>query len=189
MPVRGKQQADIDGRAAYFKDMIELLLGSSAFNHLEVQYHEKVHNVISHVYFALSEAYKRKFLHEGAGTDPTKQAALTCAAIIAVKPLRPLPGKVHYEHIYINQMLAMRCACAIIDHPIQNLGFDEQRRIYMGMDRFEFPSTIPILDEAAANKGDIKSDVEITLTSKEEATLKGLISLFVAYKGLTKPTV
>lgn len=189
MPVRGKQQADIDNRAAYFKEMIELLLGSSAFNHLEVQYHENVHKVISHVYFALSEAYKRKFLHDGAGTDPTKQAALTCAAVCAVKPLRPLPtNKVHYEHIYMNQMLAMRCACAIIDHPIQSLGFDEQRRIYMHMDRFQFPSTTPILDEAAANKGEIKSNVEITLTPKEEGDLKGLIALFVAYKGLTKPT-
>jgi hypothetical protein len=185
LPIVGKQQADIDGRAAFFKEVIGLLTGSSAFNHLEIQYHSEVHKVISHVYFALSEAYKRQFLHDGAGTDPTKQAALTCAAICAVKPLRPLPtNKVHYEHIYINQMLAMRCACIIIDHPIQFRTWDEQRRIYMQMDRFMFPSVKPILEEAATNNGEIKSNFKITLSPQEEATLKGLISLFEAYKSL-----
>src|ERR1700722_1310110 len=108
--------------------MIELLLGGPAFNHLGIQYHANVHNVLAHVYFAMSEAYKTEFLNPGKGTDPTKQAALTCAAICAVKPLRPLPtDEVHEEHIYVNQMLAMRCACAIIDHPIQDHSFDEQR--------------------------------------------------------------
>ncbi len=185
MPVIGKQAADITARAAFFEMMIELLTGSSAFNHLEIQYHSNVHNVLAHVYFALSEAYKAEFLNLGKGTDPTKQAALTCAAVCAVNPLRPLPTEaVHEEHIYINQMLAMRCACAIIDHPIQNLTFDEQRRIYLQMERFKFPSVQVILDEAAANKGEIKSNVAIELTPTEQAHLKGLIALFVAYKGL-----
>jgi hypothetical protein len=143
----GKRAADIDARAAFFLQMIELLTGSSAFSHLEIQYHSNVHYVLTHVYFAMSEAYKAEFLNAGKGTDPTKQAALTCAAICAVKPLRPLPTEVvHEEHLYINQMLAMRCACAIINHPIQNLTFDEQRRIYLHMDRFLFPSANPILN-------------------------------------------
>jgi hypothetical protein len=187
LPVVGKQAADITARAAFFLQMIELLTGSSAFNHLELQYHSNVHNVLAHVYFAMSEAYKAEFLNAGKGTDPTKQAALTCAAICAANPLRPLPTEtVHEEHLYINQMLAMRCACAIIDHPIQNLTFDEQRRIYLHMQRFVFPSIKPILDEAAANNGEIKSNLAIELTSTEEAHLKGLVALFVAYKGLGK---
>ena len=89
-----------------------------------------------------------------------------------------------YRFCSDNQMLAMRCACAIIDHPIQNLTFDEQRRIYLQMERFKFPSVQVILDEAAANKGEIKSNVAIELTPTEQAHLKGLIALFVAYKGL-----
>jgi hypothetical protein len=92
LPVVGKQPADIDARAAFFKRIIELLIGSAAFSHLALQYHSNVHVVLTHVYFALSEAYKAEFLKPGKGTDPTKQAAITCAAICAVNPLRPLPG-------------------------------------------------------------------------------------------------
>lgn len=187
LPVVGKQAADITARAAYFQKMIELLIGSSAFNHLEIQYHSNVHNVLAHVYFAMSEAYKSEFLNTGSRTDPTKQAAITCAAICAVNPLRPLPTEaVHEEHLYINQMLGMRCGCAIINHPIQNLTFDAQRRIYLQMQRFQFPSIKPLLDEAAANNGEIKSTVSVKLTPAEEATLKGMIALFVAFKDLQK---
>jgi hypothetical protein len=185
LPVVGKQAADINARAAYFLKMIELLTGSSAFNHLGLQYHSNVHNVLAHVYFAMSEAYKSKFLNPGKRTDPTKQAALTCAAICAVNPLRPLPTEaVHEEHLYINQMLAMRCACTIIEHPIHERSFDEQRRIYLQMQRFVFPSIQPLLDEAAKNNGEIKSEVAIKLTPPEEASLTGLVALFVAYRGI-----
>lgn len=185
MPVVGKTAAEIDARAAYFLRMIELLTGSSAFNHLEIIYHSNVHYVLAHVYFAMSEAYKSEFLNPGTRTDPTKQAALTAAAICAVNPLRPIStSAVVEEHLYLNQMLAMRCACSIIEHPIHQRSFDEQRRIYLQMQRFVFPSVQPILDEAASNNGDIISNISMTLTRDEEQILKGLISLFVVYKEL-----
>lgn len=187
MPVVGKQAADINARAAYFLKMIELLTGSAAFNHLGLQYHSNVHFVLAHVYFAMSEAYKAEFLNPGKRTDPTKQAALTCAAICAVNPLRPIPTEaVHEEHLYVNQMLAMRCACSILDYPIQDLSFDEMRRICLHMRPFTFPSVKPVLDEAAANNGEIKSNLAIGLTTQEKQTLKGLVALFVAYRGLKK---
>jgi hypothetical protein len=126
-------------------ELMRLLVGSSAFSHMGLVF---------------NEAYKSRFLNQGKGTDPTKQAALTCAAICAVNPLRPVPtDEVHEEHIYVNQMLAMRCACSIINHPVYLRSFDEQRRIYLQMQRFVFPSADVILDEAIENSGDIKSNV------------------------------
>src|SRR5580692_11744140 len=110
---------------------------------------------------------------------------MTCAAICAVNPLRPIPTtEVIEEHLHINQMLAMRCACSIINHPVYLRSFDEQRRIYLYLQRFKFASVKPILDEAASNNGDITSNIAIKLTQDEEATLKGLVALFVAYKDM-----
>jgi len=184
VPVKGKQAADIDARAAFFLAMIKNQTASRAFSHLELQYHDNIPTVLAHVYFALSEAYKSEFLNPGSGTDPTKQAALTCAAICAVNPLRPLPTeKVVEEHLYLNPMLAMRCGCAIIGHPL-HYNFDASRRIYVQAQRFEFPSIQPILDEAAASGGEIKSNVEIKLTPAEEACLTGLVTMFVGFRAL-----
>jgi len=183
LPVVGKTAAELDARAAYFLKMIERQTASAAFSHLQLTYHSNVHNVLAHVYFAMSEAYKALFLNPGTGTDPTKQAALTCAAICAVNPLRPIPTEeVVEEHLYINQMLAMRCACSIIEHPVYLRSFDEQRRIYLLLQRCRFPSIDAILNEAATNNGEIKTSLSIKLTQDEEKTLKGLIALFVAYQ-------
>jgi hypothetical protein len=185
LPVVGKTAADIDARAAFFLGMIEKLTSSSAFSSLGIVYHSNIHNILAHVYFALSEAYKGKFLNDGKGTNPTKQAALACAAICAVNPLRPVPGEeVREEHIYMNQMLAMRCACAIINHPVYLRSFDEQRRIYLQMQRYSFPSVRTILDATIANNGYISSNIAISLTPDEEVIVKSLISLFVVYKDL-----
>jgi hypothetical protein len=179
LPVKGKQASEIAARAAFFLRMIERQTASEAFRNVEVTYHDLIHSVLAHVYFALSEAYKAEFLKPGSGTDPTKQAALTCAAICAVNPLRPIPGeKVVEEHLYLNPMLAMRSACAVIGHTLPH-DFDAARRIYLQAQRFNFPSVKSILDEATINNGEIKTAVAITLTPDEEQCLKGLITFFV----------
>jgi hypothetical protein len=151
---------------------------------LGVIYYPQVHNLLAHVYFALSEAYKGEFLYPKKGTDPTKQAAITCATIAVVRPLHaPSPVIEKEEYIYINEMLAMRCACGIVDHPVHTRGFDEQRRIYMMLGRLVLPSIAPIVDEAVAYNGAITSNFEIKLTTAEEFNLKALVSLFVVFKG------
>src|ERR1700677_1437733 len=55
LSVVGKTTADITARAAYFLEMIERLTNGAAFNHLELTYYSNVHNVLAHVYFAMSE--------------------------------------------------------------------------------------------------------------------------------------
>ena len=152
---------------------------------LGIIYHPQVSNLLAHVYFALSEAYKGNFLYPERRTDPTKQAAFTCASIAVVRPLHTPTATIdREEYVYINQMLAMRCACGIVDHPVHIRGFDEQRRMYMMLDRLTLPSVAPIVDEAVSNNGGITSDFQIKLTIAEEFNLKALISIFVVYKDL-----
>jgi hypothetical protein len=165
--------------------MIDLQLGSRLMRDLGIVYHPQAPNLLAHVYFALSEAYKGGFLYPDRRTDPTKIAAITCAAISGVRPLHaPTAAVEREEYIYVNQMLAMRCACGIVDHPVHTRGFDEQRRIYMMLQRIALPSIEPIVDEAVSNNGLITSDFQIKLTSAEEFNLKALINLFVVYKDL-----
>lgn len=185
MPVVGKTPAEIDARADYFQKMIDLQIRSRVMKDLGIIYHPQVSNLLAHVYFALSEAYKAKFLYPEKRTDPTKQAAITCATIAAVRPLHaPIAIIGREQYIYMNQMLAMRCACGIIDHPVHTRGFDEQRRIYIMLDKVMLPSIASIVDEAVSNDGIITSDCRITLTKADEFSLKALINLFVVYKDL-----
>jgi hypothetical protein len=185
LPVVGKSPAQISTRAEYFRKTIELQVNSRVLKNLGVRHHPQIPNLLAHSYFALSESYKSEFLYPGKGTDPTKQAALTCATISVVRPLHaPTDNVDREEYLYMNEMLAMRCACGIVAHPVHTRGFDEQRRVYHMLQRLELPSIIPIIEEATANNGEIKSNYKITLSRAEEFALKSLVSLFVVYKDL-----
>lgn len=185
MPVVGKTAAEISTRAEYFQKMIDLQLRSAVMRDLGLLCHPSAASVLSHVYFGLSEAYKGEFLYPDKRTDPTKQAAITCATIAVVKPLRPPFIEIDREEfIYANQIFAMRCSCSIVEHPFHAQAFDARRRIYKQLSLIDLPCTSDIVTEAANNNGQIRSEAVFKLSSVEEYKLKSLVNLFVVLKEL-----
>ena len=147
----------------------------------QIDYHPKVSDLLAHAYFALTEAYKEEFLYQDKGTDPTKQAAITCATVAAIKPLHAPQSDVdQLEYVYMNQMLAVRCGCAVLSHPFHTHAWSERWRFYKALERIEFPSLRPMIDEAVANNGDLKSDFQIKLSKDEECKLQLMVILFIA---------
>ena len=172
-------------RAEYFQNMTDLQLRSPAMRDLGLLCHPKAPNVLAHIYYGLSEAYKDEFLYPQKRTDPTKQAAFTCAAIAVLKPLHPPFATIDREEfIYANQMFAMRCSCSIIEHPFHAQAFDNRRRFYQQLARIDLPSTNDLIMEAATNNGNIASNVVLKLTSTEEYELQALINQFVVLREL-----
>jgi hypothetical protein len=185
MPVAGKTASEISTRAEYFRKMIDLQCRSPAMRDLGLVYHPNAADVLSHIYFGLSEAYKAEYLYPDRRTDPTKQAAITCAAIAVVKPLRPPSAEIEREEfLYVNQMFAMRCSCSIIEHSFHTQAFDARRRVYKQLSLIEFPCTKEAMTEAANNNGQIKSELVFDLSSTEDYKLKSLMNLFVVLNDL-----
>jgi hypothetical protein len=185
LPVAGKKLAEVQTRAQYFSRMIEIQRRSPALVALDIRYHPKAPSLLSHVYFALSEAYKAIFLNEGKGTDPTKQAAFTCATISVVKPLHSPTDQIdREEYIYMNQMFAMRCACGIVDHPFHSRSWHDRRRFYKQLQKLDLPVVNPIIDEAVDNNGDITTEWKIKLSNDDEYKLTSLVNQFVVLKDL-----
>jgi hypothetical protein len=140
LPVAGKTLAELQTRAQYFSTMIALQCRSLALSALGIIYHPKAPSLLSHVYFAISEAYKAKFLYPEKGTDPTKQAGLVCATIAVAKPLHSPTKEIdREEYIYMNQMFAMRCACGIVEHPFHLRAWHDRRRFYKQLEKLDLP--------------------------------------------------
>lgn len=185
MPVVGKTALEISARADFFKTAIDIQLAAPAMHGLDLGYHPLMPGILAHAYFAVSEAYKKQYLYPDKQTDPTKQAALTCAAIAFIKPLRPPDSRIQREeYIYVNAMLAMRAACGIVEHPFHQRDFDSQRRFYKQLNLLELPNMASIMSEAAANGGEIKGNVQVSLTRHEEYQLNSLINMFVVLRDM-----
>jgi hypothetical protein len=185
VPVVGKTAAELARRAEYFERTLGHFIQSALLRGLTIDYHPKVHNLLSHAYFGLSEAYKGEFLYPDKGTDPTKQAAITCATIATIRPLHaPQPDITNEEYIYMNQMLAIRCGCAIVEHPFHTRAWADRWRFYKMLERLDLPCLRPMIDEAVANNGDLKTQFVFKLSTDEEFKLKSLVNLFVTLKDL-----
>jgi hypothetical protein len=120
VPIVGISEDTLSARTLFFQDRIDAQLKSAALKNIGLVYHTKIPDILSHVYFGLSQSYKRIYIREGNKTDTPKRAAITCAAIAAVQPLRP-PLVVNdvdkEEYIYANPMFAIRCSSSIVGHP------------------------------------------------------------------------
>lgn len=172
-------------RAGFFAEAISLHLKDIAFAGTEIEHHPKISSVMAEAFFALTDAYERRHLNAGKKIEPVKQAALTCAVICCVMPLRPVLELVDREElIYINPMLAMRAACAIIAHPFHRRAFDEQRRHYRLTQSLSLPSLAPLLDEANTNDCVLTSNFELDLKRDERDRLNGLVNYFTVLKEL-----
>jgi hypothetical protein len=147
---------------------------------LDVRFHPKIGDLLAEVYFALTDAYKAAFLSPGRRTEARKIAALTCASIAAVQPLRPPASTIEREeYLYINPMFAMRCACAIVDHPWHKRAFDERRRFCKALMDIRLPCTDDMIADANANDGVILlGTYSLDLSPPERAFLHMLIGRF-----------
>jgi hypothetical protein len=188
VPVVGVPAADLASRENYFRQMIEMELASPALREANLTYHAAMPNILAHCYFAVSEAYKKIYLRDGHRTDLPKRAALMCATIVAVGPIRTVPGandpELAAEAAYANPMLAMRISSSIIKHPFHKRPFDDRRRVYRAFFSFKLPSIDPILEEARTNNGAIPTDWQISLSAAEESLLNLLVDDFVVYSKL-----
>ncbi len=93
MAVVGKTAGEVSARAQTFSDLAHEQMWHPDFVALDVVFPDGVENILAEVYFALSEAYKRKRLKPGSRTEWTKAAAFTAIAVALVKPLRELKPK------------------------------------------------------------------------------------------------
>jgi hypothetical protein len=194
MPVPSRSPEEISERSIYFSTLLELQIKAAIKQGHEIQFHVGMPNLLSHVYFVLTDAYKTIFLAESHRTDKAKRAAITCAAIAYVNPLRPVPGKNvvesdedSYEGSYLryaNPMLAMRAASSIVDHPFNLRPFDDKRRKYRALSGIKFPSLEPIVEEHRLHTGEVISSWEISLLSEEETIISMLVDDFVMYSYL-----
>src|SRR5207244_2840981 len=75
-------------------------------------------HVLTQAYFMLSESYRTFRSDPEHLTNHAKIAAICCAAICAVQPLRHDKPDFRIAAVrYANPMFAMRCAESIIKHP------------------------------------------------------------------------
>jgi hypothetical protein len=190
VPVYGVPQADILSRARYYRQRIEDTVSSAALRDVGLVYHDHIHDILAHVYFAISQAYKKTCLKSGNRTDAWKRAAITCASITAVQPLRPpliVNDLEREEYLYANPILAMRCACPIVEHQFEKRPFDDQRRQYKSILGMQFPCIEPILVEARKSNGIIENEYDVMLTTDEEAKINSLIEHFMLFSYMRIP--
>ncbi|MEA2991189.1 MAG: hypothetical protein QOD40_109 [Alphaproteobacteria bacterium] len=161
-------------------------------------YHDSAPSQLAHVYFALHDAYKGLYVPDGHLSDAAKRAAITCATVIAVAPIHRNPDRNFpvterepwdlADADYPNPFLAVRSACAIVQHPFHKRPWDNRRRIYCGYVGLEFRTVEPILEEARQNGGVISTNWPVVpLSPLEESTLNLLVSDFEIFSYLTKP--
>jgi hypothetical protein len=190
VPILGVSAQAIFTRAAFFKDRIDAQLGSAALRGVELLYHSNAPELLAHVYYGLSEAYKTIYLTKGNRTDPLKRAAITCAAISAVRPIRPplsMNNIEKEEYIYVNSMFGVRCASSIVGRVFDKRPHDDRRRIFRSLAGFSFPSVDPIIEEARKNNGAITTEFQLNISTKEESDISILIELFWVYQYLKIP--
>lgn len=190
MPIAGRTAEDLNSRQKYFAEMIEIELASKALRNANLYYHPEMPTILTHIYFALTNGYKQEHIKPGNRTDAAKRAALTCATIAAVKPLRPHPDKNSLDEdaeLYANSMLAMRCSCSIVRHQFHKRPFDDQRRIYRALLPFKLDCVENALSQIRAVGGIKDSEIKLELSPEDDSKLSLLVDDFVMYSHLTKP--
>lgn len=180
MPVVGKTSDEVARRAEFFRAIMDIAIASPSFNTLPIGYHPNVPTVLAEVYFAVSEAYKRLYLKPGSRTERVKVVALSVATVAYVSPLRPQdPAHADREELlYLNPMLAMRVATAIIKHPFEKRTPDDQRRFFRALAELDLPCAAPMIEEANSNGGVLTSNWQIDLAAADRSILNLLVSRF-----------
>jgi hypothetical protein len=182
----------ITRRAQFFLEMGNKQVGSQSIRNGGIKISIATAQVLAEAYFLLSESYK-SYRSEGEHkTANPKIAAMTCAAICALNPLRPPKADFGVLEIrYANPMFAMRCASAIIEHPWHTRSFEERRRTYDELTTLQFPCLDKFIQDVSSGRKrpledyNTKTDkFSIGLTFPEIARIESLINRFVVYQEL-----
>jgi hypothetical protein len=106
-----------------------------------VRAHPAAGLIVANCYFLLSDAYKRRRGMENSRTHPYKIAALTVAAIMAVRPIRITQTVIVSAQVaFANQQCCMRAAQALLGLDLDKFDGDFLRRLYASvLDRIELP--------------------------------------------------
>jgi hypothetical protein len=175
----------ISARANFFRIAIQKQIESPILTGLSPVFHPRAPEVLVEMYFCISQAYKSVYMDPGRRTDDSKKAAFSCAAICALKPIRCEASEIEKEEfIYINEMLAMRVACAIVEHPFHTRHFDEVRRFYRALQDFSLPSLRGFMQEVRSGDGQIVSEHSISLSVSDRSALNLLINMFSVLKDM-----
>ena len=100
----------------------------------------------------MSDHYKQLRLHSHEHrTNVTKKAALTIAAIMAMRPINGPPDSAEkLSQFYANPIFGLACATAIIKKPLYTGVEAEKTHFYTWLDTLRWPSTMPYLRDAEA---------------------------------------
>jgi len=182
----------IERRAFFFQEMANKHLATPSLKNAGIELRSGHAITLAEAYFLLSESYK-SYRSEGEHkTANPKIAAITCAAVCAVNPLRP--PKADFEILevrYANPMFAMRCASAIIEHPWHTRSFEERRRTYDELIAMHFPCLDPFIRDAAQGRKkelssyNTKNDkFSVGITFDEITRIESLVNRFIVYQEL-----
>ncbi len=123
-------------------------------------------NYLIHLFFMMNDHYKRLRLHgPDHRTNDTKKAALTIAAIMAMRPINGPPDSADkLDQFYANPIFALACATAIIRKPLYTGVEAEKIHFYTWLDTLRWPSTSPYLRDAEAQANTTPEPIILSLT-------------------------
>jgi hypothetical protein len=180
----------IEKRANFFKNMATRFAAGEAVQKAGIVFNPLHALTLAEAYYLLSESYRSYRMETDHRTATPKIAALTCAAICAVNPLRP--PKADFENLdvrYANPMFAMRCAISIVTHPYHLRAFEERRRILDELAITHFPCLDPYLADVACGQKKPLDDYNMKLDkfsvgiSMDEITrIESYVSRFTVFQ-------
>jgi hypothetical protein len=182
----------IERRANFFGQIAREFIQIPSIQAAGITFSDEVALNLAEAYFLLSESYKTYRSETEHRTADPKIAAITCATICALTPLRPPRADFDDLQIrYANPRYAMRCASVIIQHPWHKRAFEERRRTYDELLILEFPCLNNyIADVARGEKKDLelyntKNDkFSIGITFPELSRIESLVNRFIVLKEL-----
>lgn len=127
------------------KRILPEIYGQTSFDLQDEQY-------LIHLFFLMNDRYKQLRLHSPTHrTNDTKKAALTVAAIMAMRPVTsPANPTASLRQFYANPIFALACATAIIRKPLYAGVEAEKTHFYTWLDTLRWPSTEPFIRDAEA---------------------------------------
>lgn len=182
MAVVGKTAEDVVARAETFRILAEIQIQQHDFKALNIAFDPASAVILAECYFALSEGYKRKRLHDTSRTEWTKAAALVAATVSVVNPLRPSGRVDDPSWLYINPSFGMLCAYGHARHIFFVRAFDDRRRFYQSLQSLRLPCLDPIIAEGNVTNGKFVSNWTIDISQGEMSQLDGLVTSFAILK-------
>lgn len=133
------------------------IYGKTHFDSKDEQY-------LIHLFFMMNDHYKRLRLQSPIHrTNDTKKAALTIAAIMAMRPITGPPERAKMlEQFYANPVFGLACATAIVKRPLYAGVEAEKVHLYSWLDTLRWPSTEAFLRDAEAQANTEPEPISLT---------------------------